>query len=65
MDKKIRDQSDDNFIDNVDDFQDQDTQAYRLTNVSRDLQETLKDQKVSKELGLYSDPENYMPNCFD
>ena len=62
--EKVRHQSDDNFINDGNNFQDQDAQAYRITNTTRDLQETLKDKSISEKLGLCSDPGNYAPGCF-
>lgn len=62
--EEVRRQFDDDFIDDENDFQDQDAQTYRLANVSRDFQGALQDQSMSQELGVCSNPENYTPDCF-
>ena len=38
---------------------------YRLINVSRDLQEALRDHSMSAELGECSDPDNFVSDCVD
>ena len=38
---------------------------YRLINVSRDLQEALRDHSISAELGECSDPDNFVSDCVD
>ena len=63
--EELRNYSDDNFIDDIDDFHDKDAQAYRLVHDSRDLQDAFKDQSMGEELGLCSVPENYTPDSFD
>lgn len=63
--EELRNYSDDNFIDDIDDFHDKDAQAYRLVQDSRDLQDAFKDQSMGEELGLSSVPENYTPDSFD
>ena len=55
---------DDNFMDgSPQNDQDQDLKTYRLTNVTRDLQETLPDQ--SMYLGYCSNPENFVTDSFE
>ena len=38
---------------------------YRLINVSRDLQEALRDHSMSAEIGECSDPDNFVSDCVD
>ena len=59
--------SDDNFIDDTEtEARDQDDlTSYRLINVTRDLQEALRDYSMSKNLRVCSDPENFVSDQLD
>ena len=57
---------DDSFIDDsAENDQDQDLATYRLTNVTRGLQEAVMDQSMYKYPGYCYDPENFAPDSFD
>ena len=54
------------FIDDDEqNVQGQNSSDYCLMNVTRDLQEALRDHSISAELGECSDPENFVPDCID
>ena len=58
--------SDVEFIDNDEqNVQDQNPSDYRLMNVTRDLQEALRNHSLSAEMDGYSDLENFVPVCID
>ena len=58
--------SDVEFIDDDEqNFQGQNPSDYRLMNVTRDLQEALRDHSMSTELGECFGPENFVPDCVD
>ena len=62
-DEEKRRQSDDDFID--DSFQEQNPCDYRSKNMKRVLQEALQGQSMGKDLSVCTDPENFVPDCFD
>ena len=58
--------SDVEFIDDDEqNFQGQNPSDYCLMNVTRDLQEALRDQSMPTELGECFGPENFVPDCVD
>ena len=57
-------QSDQEFIDNTNNFQDQEPSNYRLLNVTRDLQEAINDHSMYVD-DECSDPENFVPDCVE
>ena len=58
---EVRTYSDEEFIDNKSNVQDQDPPNYCLMNVTRDLQEVMQDDSMAQELYLVcSDPENFV-----
>ena len=52
-------QSDQEFIDDTNNFQDQEPSNYRLLNVTRDLQEAINDHSIYRD-NECSDPENFV-----
>ena len=52
-------QSDQEFIDDANNFQDQEPSNYRLLNVTRDLQEAINDHFIYRD-NECSDPENFV-----
>ena len=57
-------QSDQQFIDDTNNFQDQEPSNYRLLNVTRDLQEAINDHLMYGD-NECSDPENFVPDCVE
>lgn len=59
--------SDKNFIDDMETkaWDHNDLTSYGLANVTRSLQEALQHYSMSKDLGVCSDPENFVPNQLD
>ena len=57
-------QSDQEFIDDTNNFQDQEPSNYKLLNVTRDLQEAINDHLMYGDDGC-SDPENFVPDCVE
>ena len=63
--EEVKKNSDDNFIDDETEFQDQGLSDYRLRNIIRDQQETLQDLSIGEDLSACSNPKNFVPDYFD
>ena len=57
-------QSDQEFIDDTSNFQNQEPSNYRLLNVTHDLQEAINDHSISGDAEC-SDAENFVPDCVE
>ena len=57
-------QSDQQFIDDTNNFQDQKPSNYRLLNVTSDLQEAINDHLMYDD-NECSDPESFVPDCVE
>ena len=57
-------QSDQEFIDSTNNFQDQERSNYRLLNITRDLQEATNNHSMYSD-NECSDPENFVPDCVE
>ena len=64
-DEEVRNDSDDDFIDDETEFQDQGLSDYRLRNIIMDQQEALQDLSMGEDLGTCNDPENFVLDYFD
>ena len=63
--EEVRNDSDDDFIDDETEFQDQGPSDWRLRNIIRDQKEALQDLNMGEDLGACSDPENIVPDYFE
>ena len=63
--EEVRNDSDDDFIDDETEFQDQGPSDYRLRNIIMDQQEALQDLSMGEDLGTCNDPENFVLDYFD